>query len=433
VDSPVTAADLEALYEDAAAVVERAREQAFPPEAKKRLRRFPLREVLALLGVHPDQFYAAVDGEASALPKGEKVKSKRLFTLAEVHEIQRHLGLLPRQRLSITDAVTLCIANFKGGVAKTFTTTMLAQYFALRGWKVLIIDLDPQGSLTGQFDEDPSIPVPDHQTFLPWYYGEAMCAQHVKDDATDGFDHESMFTGTLRTSIRPTYWSHIDLVPANLSLYGGDFALGLRRSVEKGFRWNRPVADALDTVRGDYDLILIDTPPTLSFGTAGALYAADGLIIPAPAAAMDFESARAFLRMGSEVLRAVEAAFGQEKQFEIFRAIITKYDPNIVSQQRLSNWIRGVFKDRVLPEPMLLTSVAQNLGPKFKSVYEAEPNDETATVRAEDGSIKTKKISREALKRALDSANAVCKLIELDVIDAHKARAAARGRGERAA
>jgi chromosome partitioning protein len=422
---PVSADDLEQLYEDAAAVAQRAREAAFPPEAKKRLRRFNLREVLALLGVHPTDFYAAIDDPSNGLPQGEKVGAKRLFELEDVLKIQQHFKLLPRQRYGISRAVSLCIANFKGGVAKTFTATMLAQYFGMRGWRVLIVDLDPQASLTGQFDFDPSQSISDDQTFLPWYYGQAMCEQNLRESqaAEPGVEYESMWTGTLASSIRKTYWPSIDLVPANLSLYGGDFALGIRRSTDPGFQWHRPVADALDTIRDRYDLILIDTPPTLSFGTAAALFASDGLLIPAPAAQPDFESARAFLKMGAEVLRAAREFQGYEKTFEIFRALVTKYDPNVASQPRIANWIRGVFKEHALAEPMLLTSVAQNLGPRFKTIYEAEASDETAVVRGKDGKVRAKKISREALKRALDSANAVNRTIEFDVIETIKKRA----------
>ena len=93
---PVGAEDLEQLYADAAAVAQRAREEAFPPEAKKRLRRFNLREVVALLGVHPTDFYAAIDDPSNGLPQGEKVGAKRLFELADVLKIQEHFGLLPR-------------------------------------------------------------------------------------------------------------------------------------------------------------------------------------------------------------------------------------------------------------------------------------------------------------------------------------------------
>jgi chromosome partitioning protein len=424
---PVTADDLEQLYHDAAAIAQRAREEAFPPQAHKRLRRFNLREVLTLLGVHPTEFYAAIDNPELGLPGGERVGAKRLFALEDVLKIQAHFGLLPRQRFQIRNAVSLCIANFKGGVAKTFTATMLAQYFGMRGWRVLIVDLDPQGSLTGQFDINPAAPIPDDQTFLPWYYGRAWCERLV-DEATaesPGETFGSMFTGTLETSIRRTYWPSIDLVPANLSLYGGDFALGIRRSGEAGFRWDRAVADALATVSDRYDLILIDTPPTLSFGTAAAIIAADGLLIPAPAAQQDFESARAFLKMGADVLRAANTFTGTEKMLQVFRALVTKYDPNVTSQPRIANWIRGVFKEHALAEPMLLTSVAQNLGPKFKTIYEAEASDVIAIVKGKDGKPKEKRISREALKRATDSANAVNRAIELDVTAALAPREAA--------
>src|SRR5208282_3638795 len=162
------------LFDRANTVLDKARANALEPEKEKVLRRFTLKEVTQLLGIHTDTFYGLMQDPTANIPTGEEGARRRLFTLAEVHQIQEHLKLLPRQKLNIRQAVTLTVANFKGGVAKTFTAVSLAQYFAMRGYRTLAIDLDPQGSLTTTFGLNPATAVDDWQTILPYFYGRGI-------------------------------------------------------------------------------------------------------------------------------------------------------------------------------------------------------------------------------------------------------------------
>lgn len=389
------------LFERANSVLDKARASALQPETEKVLRKFTLKEATQLLGIHTDTFYGLMQDPTANIPTGEKGARRRLFTLAEIHTIQEHLKLLPRQKLDIRAAVTLTVANFKGGVAKTFTAASLAQYFAMRGYRTLAIDLDPQGSLTTTFGLNPATDVDDWQTVLPYFYGRALVEREGQE-----------YPASLRAAIRPTYWHGLDLVAANLNLYSGDFALGIRRDADPEFRFHRPLIDAIDTVRGDYDIVIIDTPPSLSFSTSTAICAADGLIIPAPAAMMDFESARYFLKLTKEVLSAVRHSYNIVKEFEFLRVLITKFQPGVPVQQKLANWQRGIFDEFCLSEPMLLSNAVQNLGPTLQTLYEAGVEY---------------KGSRESLKRALEAVNAVNGLVEAEVVDVLKRWAAARG------
>lgn len=87
----------------------------------------------------------------------------------------------------------MSIANFKGGVGKTATAVTLAQGMSLLGHKVLVIDIDPQGSLTTLFGILPDSEVEEEDTILPLVMGAET---------------------SIRYAIRPTYWDGIDLVPA---------------------------------------------------------------------------------------------------------------------------------------------------------------------------------------------------------------------------
>ena len=405
-------ADIENLLERATAVLDKARQSALRPDSSKVLRRFTLREVTDLLGIHPSVFYEMKD--VGDLPTGEKSGTKRLFTLEEIHRLQEHLQLLPRQRFNIDRAVVVTVANFKGGVAKTFTAVNFAQYLALRGYRTLVIDLDPQGSMSTTFGLNPARDVDDRQTVLPYFYGERQLK-----GTDDGW------TGTLRSAIQNTYWHGLDLVAANLHLYSGEFALGLRRDTDPDFQFHRPLVDAIDTVRGDYDVVVVDTPPSLSFSTTTAIYAAEGLVIPVPAAMIDMESCRAFFELLYEVLSAVQSRYKEEKEYEFLKVLISKYQTDVPSQQRLAVWIRSIFEDWCLVEPMVSSKVVENLGPKLLTLYEARSEQDVP--RKGDESTRSKRpprISRAALKRVLESANAVHAVLEADLIDVFRTRQA---------
>jgi chromosome partitioning protein len=379
------------LSEKAGLVLERAREAALEPNHRKVLRRWTLTEAAEILGVTPKVVSSRI--EKMNLPAGEREGKRRLFTLEEILAIQDSLGTLPRKRFAIDKPVVIAVCNFKGGVGKTSTTVHLAQYFALKGYRTLAIDLDAQASLTGMFGLLPDSEVPEEKTANPFFYGPEIGGE--------------TWTGTLATAIQPTYWPNLDLLAANLSLYGAEFALSKRQGTEDGFAFWSPLKQGIETVAAQYDVVVIDTPPSLSFVTTNAIYAADGLVIPVPPAMLDFASATHFFSLLKEVLDAIRTNEGVAKTYEFLSLLITKYQHGNQVHQQLSTWVRGIFDEYTLPSPMPLTTVLQNIGPQLLSVYEVQDY----------------KGDSRTFRRALDALNAVNGEIEQQVLAVLKRRA----------
>lgn len=189
-----------------------------------------------------------------------------------------------------------------------------------------------------------------------------------------------------------------------MTLYTGEFILGLRREIGKHsdspFEFHRPLYDALEDIRADYDVIIIDNPPALSLSTTGAIFAADGLILPTPAETLDFESARAFMTLAAEILKAVRTSFGTDKGLEIFRILVTRFSGR-EAEKKIANRILDVFGDWAIQEPMVASSSVQKIGSTWKTLYEEDPRGK----------------GRSVLKRALDAANDVNGMIEAEIID----------------
>jgi len=143
-------------------------------------------------------------------------------------------------------AEVIAFANQKGGVAKTTTTLNLAVAFAESGYRVLCIDLDPQGNLTMSQGIDPD---------------------KVEKSLYDVLVHDMPISEIIQHR-------EIDIAVASIDLAGAEIAMstkiGRERSLEK----------ALKEVSGDYDFVCIDTPPSLGLLTINALTAASKVIVP---------------------------------------------------------------------------------------------------------------------------------------------------------
>lgn len=357
-------ADIAALAEKAASIIAQARVEALSPESRKTLRGFSLKEAADLIGVSTKTLQRALKDSPELV--GQRLGGNRLrLPLDVIHLAQDRLGRSPARNPATDPAAILAIANFKGGVGKTSTAVHLAQYFALHGYRVLAVDLDAQASLTTAFGLLPDTEVPEEATALPYLEGSA-----------EGL------------SVQRTYWPRLDLIPANLGLYGAEFALANRQSSEANFRFYRCLQSGLAPLLPNYDIVIIDTPPSLSFVTMNALFAATGILVPVPPAMMDFASANLFFTLLTSVLTSIDQSEGEPKTYDFLGLLISMYKPGNFVHQTIHDWVRAAFQNRVLSNP-IVENAALRVGPEMLSAYE----------------LTSKEANRETLRRALEVVN----------------------------
>jgi len=146
--------------------------------------------------------------------------------------------------------IRIAVANQKGGVGKTTTAINLATALAATGWRVLLLDLDPQGNAS-----------------------TGLGITHAQRDLSS----YELLTGqcTLEEAVVPTRVPRLDLLPATVDLSGAEIEL-----VEMQERTHR-LDKALDTAQvGRWDVCLIDCPPSLGLLTINALVAAQSILVP---------------------------------------------------------------------------------------------------------------------------------------------------------
>jgi chromosome partitioning protein len=333
------------------------RAKLFPPSSVKTLRSFSSGEAAAMIGVtdaYLRQLSLAGQGPAPEIGAG----GRRSYTLAQVNALRSFLTTPERRsydpRRAEGDALqVLAVTNFKGGSGKTTTAAHLAQYLALRGYRVLAIDLDPQSSLSALFGIQPEADLNENETL----YAALRYDEHRRP---------------LRDVIRATYFDGLDLIPANLELQEFEHDTP-RMLAREGRSSDSPffirISDALASVAANYDVVVIDCPPQLGFLTLGALCAATGVIVTIHPQMLDVASMGQFLFMTSDLLEVVRRA-GGALDYRFLRYLITRYEPQDGPQTQVVGFLRTLFGERVLTNAMVKSTAVSDAGLTKQTLYE---------------------------------------------------------------
>lgn len=400
VGAPVGTADLAA----AAAACAEGREALVRAGAEEGggrvLRRFSTWEVTRYLIPVATAHFRRVLKANPDLPQGiaETEGGTRWFTLGEVEALRDFFareGSRAKEyrpwRPPGLPARVLAVANFKGGVGKTSTAAHLAMSAALDGYRVLVVDLDSQGSMTSLFGLRVES---EWQTVLPLLarnYAEALQAENrarvARGDAPLPLEEtlaEALRPGATAV-IRPTHWPSIDLIGAQLNLYWAEIQIPVWRMALRGWKLWEALGAALarEGALAAYDLVIIDTPPALGYLTINGLAAADILLVPLGASFLEFDSTGRFFDMLHATFASIEEgenraarALGQpETRFEwdAVRVLLTRYDP--AQQAELAGLIEGWtgrFAARVRQD---YTALIGQAGEQVRGIYEADYRD----------------------------------------------------------
>ena len=380
---------IQALATRAASMVEQIRGRLLAPESRKISPTYSTAQIAALCGVDKAHVnYRVTKGD---LPSGKLTPSggKREYTLAEARvwaQVYRQDKMRPKGQR----AICMAIANFKGGVSKTTSAMVLAQGLSLRGHRVLAIDIDPQGSLTTLHGVLPETEVTEDMTIASLCHGTS----------TD-----------ITPAIRSTYWDGIDLVAAASFLFSAEFALPARQMSDSSVRFWDVLNHGLEPVRDLYDVIIIDTPPSLSYVTINGLWAADGVVVPVPPSGLDFASSAQFWSLLADLGANLDQQDpeGAQKTFDFLHILLSRVDHTDAASPAVRQWIQATYGEFVLPVEIPKTSVTSNKAAEFATVYD---------IQKYDGSAKTYKRAADAYDRFVD-------LVEESVVEAWRARTTA--------
>lgn len=358
--------------------------KSFLPDNTKDLRRFNAAEAAELIGVSLDhlrkQFFndkidleVETDSRGRRWYTGEQVDLAR-HAIAQDSRAKKFQYLVPARRQDERIQI-ISVANFKGGAGKTTTAIHLAQKLALDGYRVLAIDMDPQGSLTSMFGLRPEIEFSEGGTVYDAIrYDEPVPFQEV---------------------VRKTYFHNLDLAPAGLILseFETETAHALHNNIQPPFY--QRLALCIAEVESNYDVVVIDCPPQLGFITLSALVASTGMIVTVVPSMLDVASMAQFLQLASSLMATI-AEVGATPNWDFMKFLITRFEPNDGPQTQMAAFLRTMFGEDVLTRTFLKSSAVSDAGLTQQTLFEVNRTDFT----------------RQTYDRALESINGVVDEIE---------------------
>ena len=351
---------------------------AFAPDSTKILRSFAAPEAAELLGVS-GQFMRKLHADGTVPEPVEMRGGRRYYTADEIRNARQVLEqssrtkgrYLPGRR----DGEKLQIwqlMNFKGGSSKSTTTIHLAHYLALKGYRVLAVDLDPQGSLTSMCGISPEIEFDGLTIYDAIRYDDPVPMADVMVE---------------------TYFPGLYLAPSRLLLSEFETESAVHSNPDQPF-FSR-IQNALAQVEDDFDIVLMDSPPQLGFLTISGMAAATSLVVPLTPSMLDVSSTAQFLELAGAYMGVIEDA-GAALHYDHFKFLITRDEPTDIPSQQLSSFMRALFLDRVMAATALKSTAISDATMLKQSIYEV--------VRSE--------MTRATYDRARQSMDAVGKEVE---------------------
>ena len=349
---------------------------SFMPDARKELRPFTSAEVAEFIGMDPARLRKLhFDGK---IPEVEMDgRGRRLYSGANIVEIRRvleaqsrkHGQFLPGRREGDRLQV-IAVANYKGGSSKTTTAIHLAQRLALRGYRVLAIDIDPQGSLTTMFGYTPE---------TEFQSGGNIYDAIRYDDPVP-----------MHEVIRKTYFPNLDLAASGLVLAEFEHETPRALNERREPMFFKRLGLAIDQVEADYDVIVIDCPPQLGFLTMSALIAATTVLITVIPSMLDIASMNQFLQMTAGLLNVV-SNYGASLEYDHLKFLITRFEPSDGPQAQMAGFLRALFTDQVMTHTFLKSTAVSDAGLTQQTLYEVDRGE----------------FNRNTYDRAVESINSV--------------------------
>lgn len=207
-------------------------------------------------------------------------------------------------------SVTVSFANQKGGVGKSTSAINIAAGVALKGKRVLIVDCDPQGNTTS---------------------GVGINKKAITKSTYDVLISRC----EASAAIIPTGFEGLYIMPSNISLAGAEFELVDTENREARLK------KALSSVKDDYDLIVIDCPPSLGLITVNALVASKGIVVPMLCEYFSLEGLTQLLMTVKEIKRRYNPTL------ELTGILITMYNGRLNLSQEVAAELKKYYSDKL--------------------------------------------------------------------------------------
>ena len=338
-------------------LIRHAKDRSMAPHEERKMRLYSTKDVCTLIGKSTTSLYNAEALGVIEKPEINENGRRIGYTLEDVNKLRKHFAIKPREKRKFDKdylGVSLAVYNFKGGVGKTTTSVCFAQYLAISGYKVLVIDMDSQGSTTSLFGYIPDEDITEDDTVLPFtLYGEKS---------------------SLSYAIRKTHVDGLFLIPANQDLSSSEFQAASQiseGSAESAIEYFHRLNEGIDSIREQFDFIIVDAPPSLGIVGIQTLISVDNIVVPCPPRMLDFVSTRQFLQTATVYVAKV----AKQKSFNNIKIMGSMYDKKNEKAKEFMEIMEEVLGGYMYKNKMLHSQAIDNSSVLFQTPWEAEKLD----------------------------------------------------------
>lgn len=253
------------------------------------------------------------------------------------------------------DCLVLGIINQKGGVGKSTTSVNLSAALGEKGYKVLLVDLDPQGNSSS---------------------GVGFDKTDCQLSSYDCLLNDDVDTKEIVVEVDV---KGVDLIPATIDLAGAEAELVQEISRESRLK------EAIDDIRSEYDFVIIDCPPSLGLLTINALTASDQLIIPIQCEFFALEGLAKIVDSVSMVKKRLN------KGLDIFGVVITMFDGRTSLAKQVAEEVSNYFGEKVFATKIPRTVRISEAPGYGLPITEYDPNGK--------GAVAYRDLAKEVIKR----------------------------------
>ena len=319
------------------------------PDARKIKRRFKINAAASYVNVSRQAIEKAE--KEGRLPPADYIDSNGVnprpirqgYTLEQMDMMRDHFQTQPYQTAELSP-ITLAIPGGKGGCYKTSTAVSFAQWCSLKGYRVLLIDIDQQSHASMYFGYHPELNTTINDTVLPFMLGE-------EDD--------------LSYCIKSTAWPKLEIIPSHLQMQR------LEREIQDAdidYPAHAMLQAGIATVSDNYDLIIIDGHPDLGIGTMNMICASDVTLIATSTEVNDINST-------AQLMGLIGDIYDPKSQLDtthepIVRVLPTKLGASGSASQQNVHELMGIWPGMVFLNGIRVTDEVGKGQRRMASIYE---------------------------------------------------------------
>jgi chromosome partitioning protein len=271
-------------------------------------------------------------------PLRDPERNRRIYTLERINQIREILNVRYK-RPEGSEPIIISVSNFKGGSCKTTTSTHLLQHCAIQGLRCLMVDCDPQASST-------------------WILGGLIPDMELdKEDTIYRAAIED--NNDITRVIRKTYIDSLDIIPSNMFLQ--DIEIALIQLENPLTRFEK----AIEKIKHNYDVIVFDCGPNISFVTLNAIVASNGILVPIPPDMYDFAAFIAYTGSLAKIFKDLN------KNLDFFRILLTRYKENKDAKE-VEQMMKKMFGNYMLTNYIVDTVEISKAANCYGTVYDTD-------------------------------------------------------------